>query len=174
MPTQIAGRTIRAEADARACFAAMEAEGLSAMGYARAHGVSTRSLTRWRKILNTAASAAPAGVATDSRPGSRLDVERIEAMLADWAEAGGDLATFCRARGLPLPATAAAQSGGGRGKRAAPAGVRLVEVVAAAPKPEQAAPPARYEVVLGGVSVVVGDDFREDTLRRLMAAVSPC
>lgn len=49
-----------------------------------------------------------------------------------------------------------------------PGAVRLVEV----PLPRCA--PARYALVLGDVQVVVGDDFRDETLARLLAVVRSC
>jgi hypothetical protein len=38
------GRSVREEAEARACFAAMEAEGTAVYGFAVVHGVSASSL----------------------------------------------------------------------------------------------------------------------------------
>jgi len=46
---------------------------------------------------------------------------------------------------------------------------RWVELVAA-----QRVPTSRYVVRVGDVAVEVGDDFQDDTLRRLLAVVASC
>ena len=51
--------------------------------------------------------------------------------------------------------------------RAAP---RLVELVPAAPP----APAARYVLHVGGVELELGDDFHEDTVRRLVQVLLSC
>jgi hypothetical protein len=70
---------------------------------------------------------------------------------------------------------------GGRARRCERASLPLVELVAApvpsgspptpAPVPVSA---ARYELTLGAVRVVVADDFRDDTLLRLLRVVASC
>lgn len=167
MALQNPGRAIRDEAEARACIAAMEQGGLSLVAYATANALSSRSLNRWRGRLTAGREAE-----SKASPVPRLDAKRARAMLAEWQAAGGDLATFCRNRGLSVDSMYAWKARL-TGKRAfAPREPRMVELVREPPPVQPSA--ARYELVVGGVRVIVGDDFREETLRRLVAAVSPC
>jgi hypothetical protein len=76
---------------------------------------------------------------------------------AEWAHRNGINARSLNAWRLILA----------RAERQVPA--RWVELVAAQP-----APTARYVVRIGDVAVEVGDDFRDDTLRRLLAVVASC
>lgn len=176
------GRSVRDEADARACFAAMEVEGTTVYGYAVAHGVSASSLYRWRNRLGLETSAgqppspppsgAPPAVVSDvpaepTRPALRspADEDEARALLDAFADEGGDLAAFCRARGLSTDAMYRWRS------RLAAAGEdtpRLVELHASA------APKARYELRVRGVRVLVGDDFRDETLARLLRVARAC
>lgn len=186
MSLQLTGRKIRSEAEARACFAAMTEQGSTVYLYAKEHGLSTRSLSRWGRLLER---SHPAGEANVERS-PRLDPKRMGEMLTDWEGAGGDVATFRRNRGLSADGRRGGR-GRPRGKTAMTSpGRRLVEVVpamepamtrrgqalgATESEPAPSRPCfARYEVVVGDVRLVVGDGFREDTLRRLVAAVSPC
>jgi hypothetical protein len=114
-------RRVLDEADARACLDAARAAGLTPHAWARANGVATRSLSRWR--------------------------ERVALVDAQAA----------RSRG---------------GTREAVRAPRVVEVTVT-PPPEPA-PAARYDVVVGHYRVVVGDNFADTTLARLLRVVASC
>jgi hypothetical protein len=105
--SNLAGRLVNDEAEARACFAEMQAQGLTIYTYARTRGIAAWSLYRWRDRL-----AAPR-----------------------------------------LPAVAG-----------------FVELAPASPP----ALSPRYELILGPTRIVVGDDFQEQTLARLLHLVQSC
>ena len=100
------------------------------------------------------------------------DQHEAEALLTELVRSGQDLVSFCRARGLdgrslgcwrtnlrrrrPAPAPGFAH----------PATLRLFEVAAAPSRPPSA---ASYRIRVGDIVVEVGDDFQDDTLRRLIA-----
>lgn len=180
------GRSVRDEAEARSCFAAMEAEGTTVYGYAVAHGVSASSLYRWRNRLgietpaaelvarrSAPSPAASAAVAPGepARPALRspADEDEARALLDAFAAEGGDLAAYCRARGL---STDAMYRWRGRlatgGEDGAGETARLVEIHATP------APRARYELRVRGVRVLVDDDFRDETLARLLRVARAC
>ena len=88
-------------------------------------------------------------------------------LLDEWEASGLELRDFCEQRGI-----------NGRslncwrlnlGAREPEPTLRLVEVVTAQP-----AHKAEYRVAVGDVVVQVDDDFRDDTLARLLRVVSAC
>ena len=99
-----------------------------------------------------------------------MDEAGARRLLAAWEQVGGPLAPLCLENGVSsdtlyrwrdrLAATGHEES------------PRLVEVVAA-PEPEPP-PAARYDVVVGRFRVVVGDDFADATLARLLRVVAAC
>lgn len=78
------------------------------------------------------------------------------------AEGASTLNAWCRSHGVSAGSLHAWR------RRLAGATVRLVELTL------PPAPSARYEVVVGDVRVVVGDDFHDDTLARLLQVVRAC
>jgi transposase-like protein len=178
------GRSVRDEAEARACFAAMEAAGTTVYGYAVAHGVSASSLYRWRNRLGietpeaepVGRRPAPAPSAADvpgehARPVPRSPADEDEArsLLGAFTAEGGDLAAFCRVRGLSTDAMYRWRARlATEGEVDAVGGPRLVEVCATP------APRARYELRVRGVRVLVDDDFRDETLARLLRVARAC
>lgn len=92
------------------------------------------------------------------------DAAEAAELLARHAGSGMSLAAWCVAEGIDGRSLSGYRN-------QLPAGPRLVEVAAPA---AEAAPPAVYRVVVGPLAVEVSDDFRSDTLSRLLAVVSGC
>jgi hypothetical protein len=106
--------------------------------------------------------------------------------LAAVRAAGGDIGAWARSHGVDGRSLNAwrvnlarglAGSRGRRKKRAsrtqaqvAPISAKLVEIVAAPSAPS----PARYALQIGTTAVEFGDDFREETLRRVVAMLRSC
>lgn len=134
-------------------------------GWARANGVAVRALFRWRERVAIIDAQAARGA--QSRRAMRE--EEARQLLAEWEDVGGPLAVFCRGKGVSSDALYR-----WRDRLAATAGTaeapRLVEVTAVG----AAEPAARYDVVIGRFRVVVGDDFAEATLARLLRVVASC
>lgn len=98
--------------------------------------------------------------------------------------AGGHIGTWARAHGVDgrsLNAwreNLARASAGRRGDRSgrtprtqlSPISTRLIELVAAPSAPSA----ARYALRIGSATVEFGDDFREETLRRVVAMLRSC
>lgn len=109
------------------------------------------------------------------------DAREAKECLAAVEEAGESIGAWARPRGIDGRSLRAwhlnfARRLGAPGRREAvsrgaaqepPAS--LVELV-----PCAARPPARYVVAVGSASVEFGDDFREDTLRRVLEALRSC
>ena len=136
-------------------------------GWARANGVAVRSLGRWRERVALVDAQAKRG----TPPPRVMREEEARRLLAEWAEAGGPLAVWCREKGVPSDALYR-----WRDRLAATGDAtevpRLVEVtVPAAPMVDVA---ARYDVVVGRFRVVVGEDFADATLARLLRVVASC
>jgi hypothetical protein len=108
--------------------------------------------------------------------------QEAEGLLAEFANAGGDLSSFCGARGLDGRSLHAwslnlgrLSKGGTDVRVSGGAQVRLVEVVPATRQETvESRAAARYRVLLGDVAVEVDDHFREDTLARLLEVVRSC
>ncbi len=92
-------------------------------------------------------------------------VELLDAL----ERSGRSLADFCHAAGVDGRSLNCWRQNLRR-SRAPTVGLRLVEVTPTRP----ASPPALYRVVLGGVEIEVDDDFRAETLARLLAVVAGC
>lgn len=156
MPLSPSGRKIANEAEALACLEAMRAEKSNPTDWCARNGVSRRSLYDWRHRLSQGES----GDAATHPP--RLSAIEAAKLLESWREEGGDLAAFCRRRGLSSDTMYR-----WRTRLSPPSPPRLVEVAATASA-------ARYELVAGRVRVLVGDDFTEETLTRLLRAALSC
>lgn len=99
-------------------------------------------------------------------------------LLAKLAKTGGDLRAFARTHGIDGRSLNAWHHNLARRGRAAPrskktgteAPMRLVELVPTA----GAVASARYTVRVGVAEVEVGDDFRADTLARLLEVLRAC
>lgn len=162
-----APRRIRDETDARASLAAVEASGMRLYGWARENGVAVRSLGRWRERIALIDAQAKRG----TRERGAMRAEEAQQLLSEWEHGGGPLAVFCREKGVSSDALyrwrerLAASTG-------TPEVPRLVEVTVPAASKAEAA--ARYDVVVGRFRVVVGDDFADATLARLLRVVTSC
>jgi hypothetical protein len=88
-------------------------------------------------------------------------------LLAEWERSGERMSSWCAARGLNWYSLSAYK--GWRERASAPAMLHLAEVVV-----RQAPQPATYRVLLGSAAIEVDDDFRADTLRRLVQVVASC
>ncbi len=109
--------------------------------------------------------------------------DEIEArvLLAKVDASGGDVGAWCRAHGFDGRSLNAWRANLARGRapgrgRARPAAattsvapLRLVELVPTTPTSA-----SRYVVRIGAIAVELGDDFREETLRRLLEVLTPC
>ena len=101
----------------------------------------------------------------------KVKPEEAAALLREWERSGQPMSSWCARRGLNWYSLCAFK---GWGVRAG--GVSFAEVVVA---PEREAPTAgsteaRYRIEVGAVTIEVGDDFRADTLQRLVQAVATC
>lgn len=86
-------------------------------------------------------------------------------MLAALASSGQSLSAWCAAEGIDGRSLGAWKS------QLSPS-LRLVEVGVKPALPPTAAPV--YRVVVGALRLEVGDDFREDTLARLLRLARSC
>lgn len=103
----------------------------------------------------------------------RKVADRAEAaqLLTEWRHSGERMSDWCVARGINWYSLNAY---GGRGVEAPTAFVELavgtVAIAEAMPAAE-----ARYRICLGDdLAIEVDDDFRDDTLRRLIGVVASC
>ena len=166
------GRRVRDEADARACLAAMDASGMKLYGWARANGVAVRSLGRWRERVALLDAQAKRGVTKvdDAAPRKPMGESEARRLLTAWERVGGPLAPWCRSNGVSSDVLYRWRDRLTASEQEVPP--RLVEVVSAA-TPE-VLPAARYDVLVGRFRVVVGDDFADATLTRLLRVVASC
>lgn len=95
------------------------------------------------------------------------NAEEARQYLDEVAASGQERAVWARSNGVNARSLNAWRLILARAERQVP--TRWVELVAA-----ERAPVARYVVRVGGVAVEVGDDFRDETLRRLLAVVASC
>ena len=95
--------------------------------------------------------------------------EEAAGLLRQWEASGEAMSSWCARRGLSWYSLSAFKGWGVR----AGGEVGFVEVVAegAVAQPRGN---ARYRVEIGAVTIEVDDDFRADTLQRLVRAVSAC
>lgn len=87
-------------------------------------------------------------------------------LLREWQHSDLELSDFCEGRGVDGRSLNCWRINLGVRRRSSHGALRLVEVVGT--------PPARhaaYRVILGDVVVQVDDDFRDDTLARLLRIV---
>ena len=92
MRSRSEGRPISDEADARACLAAMTASGTTLFAWARANGVASAHLYRWRQL-----------VAGHDGPGIEDEADARD-LLASWARSGRSFAEWCRGAGVSMEA----------------------------------------------------------------------
>ena len=91
-------------------------------------------------------------------------------LLAAWRTSGERMSVWCAARGLNWYSLSAYQ-GWARGRQRGPA-LQLVEVELPVEVPT--APVVRYRIELNSAVVEVDDQFREDSLRRLLRVIASC
>lgn len=92
-------------------------------------------------------------------------------LLAEWEGSGEPMSSWCEERGLNWYSLSAYK---GWGVRAEVAFAEVVEEEEEAPLQAVAVGAARYRVEVGAVTIEVSDDFRCDTLQRLVRAVAAC
>ena len=97
----------------------------------------------------------------------KVKPEEAAGLLRDWEASGEPMSSWCARRGLNWYSLSAFKGWGVRAPD-----VPFAEVVVAASPAN--AEGARYRVVVGAVTIEVGDDFRADTLTRLLVAVAAC
>jgi len=95
-----------------------------------------------------------------------VDEAEAEGLLAEWRAEAVDFRVFCRERGLDGRSLQCWRMILSRRAGARP--VRLLELTL--PEPSRAV--ATYRVTVGDFTVEVGDDFRDDTLGRLLGVVA--
>lgn len=96
------------------------------------------------------------------------DEDDARRCLAAWRASGDPLGSWARQHDIDGRSLHCWKLNLGRAPRSA-AVLELVPV-----KSAPAAAPARYTVRVDGVEVEVGDDFREETLHRLLRVVAAC
>ncbi len=95
------------------------------------------------------------------------DENDARALLGEWEVSGLELRDFCELRGVDGRSLNCWRLNlGGRERPAGP--LRLVELVGPPPRH------AEYRVAVGDLVVHVDDDFRGDTLARLLRVVASC
>ena len=100
------------------------------------------------------------------------DREEAELLLAEWRASGVSLTAFAGTLGIDGRSLNCWRRNLARREQPRqPQPLRLLELASTAAPPREA---ATYRVQLGGIEVVVGDDFREDTLERLLKVVAQC
>lgn len=181
MSSRSEGRTIAGEADARACLGAQEESGLTLSAWAIENGVVAHSLYRWRQVV---AGLDGAGIAGEGQARQLLD---------EWARSGRSLSEWCRAARVSKEALDRWRQQLERAGQAAPPGrrrrspassstaqlpaVRLVEM---AMEPELVDAPAEepaavgYEIRVGRCRVLLGRDFDDTVLTRLLRVAAAC
>lgn len=105
------------------------------------------------------------------------DEREARALLAKVKVAGGDIGAWARAHGIDgrslhaWSRNLARRGRAARSRRAADPALRLVEIVASS-----AASPigGRYLLRLANAEVELGDNFREETLRQILAVLRSC
>jgi transposase-like protein len=146
----------------------MAAAGMAAYGWSRANGVSPHSLYRWRdRVAREDARRQPI---PGHPPLDRVvSEERARQLLAEWEGSGTNMAEWCRSKGVSSDAMYRWRTKLTPTPLEAP---RLVELTVA-PLPGPAAE-TRYEVVIGRCRVVVGADFDDAVLGRLLRVAGAC
>lgn len=95
------------------------------------------------------------------------DHEEAVELLDALERSGRSLADFCRGVGVDGRSLNCWRQNLRRSEASATSGLRLVELTPTRP----VSPPALYRIMVGGLEVEVDDDFRADTLARLLAVV---
>ena len=98
------------------------------------------------------------------------DHEDAVELLDALERSGRSLVDFCRARGVDGRSLNCWRHNLQRGRGASSPGLCLVELATSRPPSR----PPLYRVLLGEFEVEVDDDFRNDTLARLLAVVAAC
>ena len=184
MGSRSAGRPVADEADARACLDAQRASGLTLFEWARTNGVSGQSLYRWRQVI---AGRDGRGIAEETE---------ARRLLAGWRKSGRSFAEWCRKESVSMDAlsqwrrkldapVAVGRSDRQKRSRAPttaspqPSSIRLIEVALSSGVPQAAAPAeestaARYAVCMGRCRVLLGTDFDDAVLTRLLRVAAAC
>lgn len=185
MGSRSVGRAVADEADARACLDAHLASGLTLFEWARTNGVSGQSLYRWRQVI---AGRDGRGIA---------DETEARRLLTGWRKSGRSFAEWCRRESVSMDAlsqwrrkldgpVAAGRSDRQKRSRAPatasspqPSSIRLIEVALSSGVPQPAAPAeestaARYAVCVGRCRVLLGTDFDDAVLTRLLRVAAAC
>ena len=103
--------------------------------------------------------------------GRKVKWGEAEVLLREWASSGEAMSSWCEARGLNWYSLSAFKGWGGGGRQES----GFAEVIAQPASPAIACGRlARYRVEFGDVTVVVDDDFRPETLQRLLRTVAAC
>ncbi len=97
--------------------------------------------------------------------GRKVRASEAEALLREWEASGEAMSSWCARRGLSWYSLSAFKGWAVRGE------VGFAEVVAQRPLVERG---GRYRVEVGALVIEVGDDFRSETLQRVVRAVASC
>lgn len=100
-----------------------------------------------------------------------VDANEAEELLAEWADSGEAMSTWCGRRGINWYSLSAFKGWPGR------RGADFIEVEVEQPTAALVArsrAPSRYRVHLGGRVVEVDQDFDDEVLRRLVQVVEAC
>lgn len=180
MSSRSEGRVVADEADARSCLEAMEASGMGVSAWSRQNGVEPGSLYRWRQLV---AGLDGGGIANEGE---------ARRLLAAWGRSGRSFAEWCRGEKVSMEALRqwrrrieASRPVFRRGQRSGhPARppirippIRLVEITPASSVVEPPVRPpttVRYEVQVGQCRVLLGSDFDDAVLARLLRVAAAC
>jgi hypothetical protein len=101
----------------------------------------------------------------------KVKPEEAAGLLREWEASGEPMSSWCERRGLNWYSLSAFK---GWGVRAPEVPFAEVVVASSAEDAARVREGARYRVEIGAVTIEVGDDFRADTLQRLLVAVAAC
>jgi hypothetical protein len=104
-------------------------------------------------------------------PMRKVKPEEAAGLLREWEASGEPMSSWCTRRGLNWYSLSAFK---GWGVRAPEVPFAVVVVAPAAGDAAPVRDHPRYRVEVGAVTIEVGDDFRADTLQRLLVAVAAC
>lgn len=103
--------------------------------------------------------------------GRKVRPDEAAKLLGEWEASGEPMSTWCGRRGLNRYSLSAFKGWGIRDELSF---VEVVEVQQNAVVETVAVNHARYRIAIGGATIEVGDDFRSETLQRLVRAVAAC
>ncbi len=99
--------------------------------------------------------------------GRKVRSSEADELLREWEASGEAMSSWCARRGLSWYSLSAFKGWSVRGE------VGFAEVVEQRPL-EPITHGGRYRVEVGALVIEVGDDFRSETLQRLVRAVATC